>query len=87
MVEQGIKVVISIAYYPQTDGQTERLNQILKQYLRHYVNYIQNNQTLLLPTAQFAYNGKFKKQQTIKRLIILSNIKLSGLDIITLYKN
>ena len=25
-VKQGIKIVVLIAYYPQTDGQTERLN-------------------------------------------------------------
>ena len=43
MAEQGIKAVISIAYYPQIDGQTERLNQILEQYLKHYINYTQNN--------------------------------------------
>ena len=40
MAEQGIKAVIFIAYYPQIDGQMERLNQTLEQYLRHYVNYI-----------------------------------------------
>ena len=57
MAEQGIKAVISTVYYPQTDGQTERLNWILKQYLKHYVNYIQNNWALLLPVAQFAYNA------------------------------
>ena len=57
MAEQGIKVVISTAYYLQMDGQTERLNQTLEQYLRHYINYIQNNQVLLLPAAQFAYNA------------------------------
>ena len=26
IVEQGIKIVVLIAYHPQTDGQTERLN-------------------------------------------------------------
>ena len=26
IVEQGIKTVVLIAYYPQTDGQMERLN-------------------------------------------------------------
>ena len=56
MAEQGIKVVIFIAYYPQTDGQIKRLNQTLEQYLKHYINYIQNNWVLLLPAAQFTYN-------------------------------
>ena len=57
MAEQGIKAATSTAYYPQTDGQTEKLNQTLEQYLRHYINYIQNNWTSLLPAAQFAYNA------------------------------
>ena len=39
----GIKTKLSIAYHPQTDGQTERTNQELEQYLRMYVNYRQNN--------------------------------------------
>ena len=57
MVEQGIKVVISIAYYPQIDRQIKRLNQILKQYLKHYINYMQNNWVLLLLVIQFIYNA------------------------------
>src|SRR3954453_2202561 len=48
---------MSTAYPPQTDGQTERLNQTLEQYLRFYVNYQQNNWVELLPVAQLAYNG------------------------------
>ena len=32
-----------IAYYPQTDSQTERINQEIEMFLRHYVNYQQNN--------------------------------------------
>jgi hypothetical protein len=32
-----------IVYYSQTDEQIERLNQIIEQYLRYYVNYQQNN--------------------------------------------
>jgi len=39
----GIKTKLSIAYYPETDGQTERTNQELEQYLRMYVNHKQNN--------------------------------------------
>jgi len=52
---------MSTAYHSQTDGQTKRLNQILKQYLWHYVNYIQNNWSVLLPIAQFAYNAILQK--------------------------
>ena len=50
------KLHFSSAYHPQTDGQTERLNQILEQYLRCYVNDNQDNWVALLPVAQIAYN-------------------------------
>ena len=52
----GIKHKLSTAYHPQTDGQTERMNQTLEVYLRHYVNMAQNNWVELLPMAQLALN-------------------------------
>jgi hypothetical protein len=48
---------MSTSFHPQTDGQTERTNQTLEQYLRAYVNYEQNNWVELLPLAQLAYNN------------------------------
>jgi transposase InsO family protein len=57
MDQLGTKHKLSTAYHPQTDGQTERINQVLEQYLRCYVNYRQNNWVVLLPLAQFAYNS------------------------------
>ena len=45
------------AFHPQTDGQTERLNQTMEMYLRNYVNYRQDNWAELLLLAQFAYNS------------------------------
>ena len=39
------------------DGQTERTNQTLEQYLRAYCNYQQDNWSELLPLAEFAYNN------------------------------
>jgi len=48
---------LSTAYRPQTDGQTERTNAILEQYLRCYVDYQQSDWSTLLPLAEFAYNN------------------------------
>ena len=49
---------MTTAYHLQADGQTERTNQILGQYLRCYVNsYRKDNWSQMLPTAEFAYNN------------------------------
>jgi len=39
----GIKRAMSTAYYLQTDDQTERINQEVKVFLRHYINYRQDD--------------------------------------------
>lgn len=52
-----IKTKMSTAFHPQTDGQTERTNQTLEQYLRMYSNYERNDWAQLLPMAEFAYNN------------------------------
>ena len=54
----GIETKLSTAYHPETDGQTERMNQELEQYLRMYVNHRQNNWSEWLVTAEFAFNNK-----------------------------
>ena len=54
----GIETKLSTAYHPQTDGQTERTNQELEQYLRMYINYRQNNWSEWLAMAKFAFNNK-----------------------------
>ena len=48
---------MSTTYHPQTDGQMERLNQMLEQYLRCYVNCEQNDWIQYLVTAEFLYNS------------------------------
>jgi transposase InsO family protein len=53
----GTKINLSTAFHPQTDGQTERTNQTLEQYLRCTVDYQQDNWSKLLYTAEFAYNN------------------------------
>jgi len=39
----GIEMKLSTSYYPQTDGQTERMNQELEQYLQFFVNHRQKD--------------------------------------------
>src|SRR6202167_1221843 len=48
---------ISTAYHPQTDGQSERANQWVEQFIRIFGNYQQNNWAQLLPLAQYAHNS------------------------------
>jgi hypothetical protein len=52
----GIKSLMSTAFHLQTDGQTEQFNWKLKQYLRIFCNYCQDNWVRLLPITQFAHN-------------------------------
>jgi len=53
----GISQKLSMAFHPQTDGQTERVNATLEQYLRVYCNYQQDDWGRLLPIAEFCYNN------------------------------
>ncbi|KIN99403.1 hypothetical protein M404DRAFT_30463 [Pisolithus tinctorius Marx 270] len=54
----GVKPKLSTAFHPQTDGQTERLNQDLQQYLHLFVNDRQDSWPSWLKVAQFSYNNK-----------------------------
>jgi len=54
----GTRLRMSTAYHPVTNGQTERTNQSLEQYLRHYVNNTHSNWVSLLSMAQLALNAK-----------------------------
>jgi transposase InsO family protein len=53
----GIELAHSTAYHPQTDGQTERVNQEIEQYIRLFVNHHQDDWHDLMPTCEFAYNN------------------------------
>jgi hypothetical protein len=48
--------VLTSAYHPETDGQTERQNQTLEQYLRIYCTLEQDDWALWISIAEFAYN-------------------------------
>jgi hypothetical protein len=50
----GVKLKLSTAYHPQTDGQTEIINQYIDQRLRPFVSYYQDNWSEMLPLMDHA---------------------------------
>lgn len=55
---QGSFHQLSSAFRPNTDGQTERTNRFLEDYVRNYVHASQNNWADLLWSAEIAYNSR-----------------------------
>jgi transposase InsO family protein len=51
-----INCLLSTAYHPETDGQTERANAVLEQYLRAHVSYLQDDWAEWLPLAELSIN-------------------------------
>jgi hypothetical protein len=58
--ELGTRLNFSTAYHPQTDGQTERLNQILEDMLRACVLDFGKTWDKSLPYAEFSYNNSYQ---------------------------
>lgn len=52
----AIRRRLSTAFHAQTDGQTERIHQLLEHYLRLFCNYEQDDWATWLPFAEYAYN-------------------------------
>jgi transposase InsO family protein len=53
----GIELAMSTAYHPQTDGQTECVNQELEGYLRIFTSQQQDDWDDLLPLGEFSHNN------------------------------
>ena len=53
----GITLHMGTAYHSSADGQSEVMNRILADYLRHFVSYTGKDWEVLLPFAEFSYNS------------------------------
>jgi hypothetical protein len=58
---RGIKGHKSTAYHPQSDGQTERVNRVLEDMLRHYVSPQQDDWDVHLAFAEYAINNSYQE--------------------------
>jgi hypothetical protein len=54
------KLNFSLAYHPQTDGQTKRTNQILEDMLRAFALNYGKSWDKSLPYAEFLYNNNYQ---------------------------
>ena len=70
----GVKVNLSSAYHPQTDGSSEVVNQVLEQYLRLFGTYQQDDWRPLLPLAEFAYNNTVNAQTQLTPFYALQGL-------------
>ena len=53
----GTQMCMSTAFHPQSDGQTERMNRLIQETLRHFVCYTQRDWADHLQLATFAINN------------------------------
>jgi transposase InsO family protein len=60
-VSLGTHLIHSSVYHPQTDGQTERVNQILEDMLRACVMEYPGSWDKNLPWAEFSYNNNYQE--------------------------
>lgn len=58
MERQGTNIMLSSAFRPNTDGQSERTHRFIQDYLRNYVYPCQSNWSELLFAAEYAYNAR-----------------------------
>ena len=56
----GIRLNFSTTFYPQTDGQSERSIQVLKDMLRGYVMEFPRSWDRYIPLMEFAYNNSYQ---------------------------
>jgi transposase InsO family protein len=56
----GTKLICSSAYHPQTDGQTERVNQIVEDMLRACIIHFDKSWDKCLALEEFAYNNSYQ---------------------------
>jgi hypothetical protein len=57
----GVRQAMSTAFHPQTDGQTERVNRIVEEMLRHFVHPRLDDWDTYLAMAEFAINNSYQE--------------------------
>jgi hypothetical protein len=77
----GTHLIHSLAYHPQTDGQTKRVNQILEDMLRACVMEHPSSWDKNLPWAEFSYNNNYQERIKMAQFEILYGRRCSHCSI------
>jgi hypothetical protein len=72
------KLNFSTAYHPQTDGQTERTNQVLEDMLRACALQHGGSWDKSLPYAEFSYNNNYQASLKVSPLRGMRRFKVKG---------
>jgi hypothetical protein len=67
----GTHLIHYLAYHPQMDGQTERVNQILEDILRVCIMEHQESWDKNLPWVEFSYNNSYQESLKIASFEVL----------------
>ncbi|KAL0422585.1 UNVERIFIED_CONTAM: Transposon Tf2-11 polyprotein [Sesamum latifolium] len=82
----GSKLSMSSSYHPQSDGQTERFNSMLEEYLRHFVRGTQKDWVKLLDVAQLCFNAQKSSSTNKSAFEIVTGSNRSSLTLSTPHK-
>jgi len=74
----GVEPRLSTAFHPQTDGQTEQMNAVMEQYLRSYVNYLQDDSLTGYRLPSSHRITIFWKRLPYHRFLRISDTTLAG---------
>ena len=73
---------MSTTFWPQTDGQTKRMNLVLQEYLRNYVNADQTDWADHISMAEFRYNNtKYLETGFSPFVVVFETEPLSPIDL------
>ena len=76
-----IRLRLSTAHHPQTDGLSERAIQSLKQYLRIYCHDRQKRWARWLPLAEFAYNSSSHSVTKLSPMFTMYGFEPRGIHV------
>jgi len=72
-----VKLNVSTGFHPETDWQTEPVNQTLEQYLRSYCSYQQDDWVSRIPFVEYTYNISLSDRLRLVLLKLIADSVLS----------